>query len=150
MWATSSPWPALQTRSANDYAIVPSNSRQSLLSELLQLLIRSKTHTDLANRVRGLSIVLQDADIILPEKELIDQQKTELNEIVQGCHNLLEELNITLGRYQELDPGAKTSNGRHRRVWKRLNWDQKVIDGFRGRISSNILLLNTFLELISR
>ncbi|OBT51264.1 hypothetical protein VE04_08627 [Pseudogymnoascus sp. 24MN13] len=103
----------------------------------------------IASEVRGLSIVLQDADIILPEKELIDQQKTELNEIVQGCHNLLEELNITLDKYQELDPGAKTTNGRHRRVWKRLNWDQKVIDGFRGRISSNILLLNTFLELIS-
>ncbi|KFY24439.1 hypothetical protein V493_05229 [Pseudogymnoascus sp. VKM F-4281 (FW-2241)] len=102
----------------------------------------------IAIEVRGLSIVLQDADIILPEKELTSQQKAELDGIMQGCHDLLIELKLTLDKYQELDL-AKGSNGRSRKVWKRLTWDQKDIDGFRGRISSNILLLNTFLELIN-
>lgn len=120
------------------------------MSGLPQLLISSKTLTDLPNRVRSLSIVLQDADIVLPEKELTSQQKTELDGIVQGCNNLLEELQITLDRYQELDPGAKGPSGRSRKMWNRLTWDQKDIDGFRGRISSNIILLNTFLGLISR
>ncbi|KFY84554.1 hypothetical protein V500_09211 [Pseudogymnoascus sp. VKM F-4518 (FW-2643)] len=103
----------------------------------------------IATEVRSLSIVLQDVDIVLSERELTSQQKTELDGIVQGCYDLLEELKITLDRYQELEPGAKNSNGRSRKVWKRLTWDQRDIDGFRGRISSNIVLLNTFLELIT-
>ncbi|OBT72674.1 hypothetical protein VF21_08561 [Pseudogymnoascus sp. 05NY08] len=103
----------------------------------------------IATEVRSLSIILQDADIVLPERELTGQQKAELDGIVQGCHNLLEELKITLDKYQELDSGTKGSNGRSRKVWKRLTWDQKDIEGFRGRISSNIILLNTFLGLIS-
>ncbi|OBT62104.1 hypothetical protein VE03_09005 [Pseudogymnoascus sp. 23342-1-I1] len=103
----------------------------------------------IATEVRSLSIVLQDADIVLPERELTSQQETELEGIVQGCRDLLEELKITLDRYQELDSGAKGSSERSRKVWKKLTWDQKDIDAFRSRISSNIMLLNTFLGLIT-
>jgi hypothetical protein len=97
--------------------------------------------------VRSLSIVLQDADIALPERELTSQQKTELDGIGQGCRNVLEELENTLDRYQELDPSAKSSSGKSRRVWKRLTWEQKDIDVFRSRITANITLFNTFLGL---
>ncbi|KFX98618.1 hypothetical protein O988_04271, partial [Pseudogymnoascus sp. VKM F-3808] len=102
----------------------------------------------IATEVRSLSIVLQDADVVLAG-ELTSQQTTDLNGIVQGCHDLLEELQIKLDKYQELDPGAKGSNGRSGKIWKRLTWDQKEIEGFRVRISSNIILLNTFLDRIS-
>ncbi|KFX88524.1 hypothetical protein V490_07578 [Pseudogymnoascus sp. VKM F-3557] len=103
----------------------------------------------IATEVRSLSIVLQDADVFLPENELTSQQKTDLDGIVQGCRDLLEELQIALDKYQELDSGAKASSGRPRKMWKKLTWDQKEIEGFRGRISSNIMLLNTFLDRIS-
>ncbi|KFY37326.1 hypothetical protein V494_04800 [Pseudogymnoascus sp. VKM F-4513 (FW-928)] len=103
----------------------------------------------IAAEVRNLSIVLQDADVVLPEKELTSKQQIELDGIVQGCHDLLEELSVTLDKYQELDSSAKISSGRSRKLWKRLTWDQKEIDGLRARISSNIILFNTFLELIS-
>ncbi|OBT99017.2 hypothetical protein VE01_02493 [Pseudogymnoascus verrucosus] len=122
----------------------------SLANKIRQRLFDSpEQFKAIATEVRSLSIVLQDADIAVSERELTGQQKTELDGIVQGCHDLLEELKIALDRYQELDPDAKVSSGRSRKVWKRLTWDQKDIDGFRGRISSNIILLNTFLGLIS-
>jgi len=102
------------------------------------------------NRVRSLSIVLQDVDDVLPQRDLSNQQKTELDGIAQGCRNLLEELEKTLNRYQELDSSAKGSGGKPRMVWKRLKWNQKHIDGFRSRVTSNIMLFNTFLGRMTR
>ena len=97
------------------------------------------------NRVRSLSIVLQDAEVVVPHRDLTSQQKTELEEIGQRCGNILEELGKILDKYQELDSSSKTLGGKSRRVWKRLTWDQEEIDGARSRITSNVILLDTFL-----
>jgi peptidoglycan hydrolase CwlO-like protein len=101
-------------------------------------------------RVKSLSNVLRDVDDVLPQRDLTDQQKTELGEIVEGCRSVLKELEDTLDKYQELDSNIKGLGGRSRRVWKRLKWDQKDIDSFRNRITSNIALLNAFLGRITR
>lgn len=69
---------------------------------------------------------------------------------MQGCGELLKELEITLDKFQELDSSVKISGKRPKRVWRRLTWEQKDIDEFRGRILSNTILLNTFLGHISR
>lgn len=106
--------------------------------------------TNGTHRVRGLSIVLQDVQIDLSQRELTSQQKTKLDGIMQGCGDLLKALEITVDKFQELDSSAKIPGKRSKRVWKRLTWDQKDIDEFRGRISSNTILLNTFLGHISR
>jgi peptidoglycan hydrolase CwlO-like protein len=100
-------------------------------------------------RVRSLSIVLQDVEIVLPERELADAQQTQLDEITQGCRNVLEELEKTLDRYHEIDSSGKSFGEKSRRVWKRLKWDQKEIDGLRSRITSNTMLFNTFLGRLS-
>jgi len=107
----------------------------------------AETYTRIV-RVRCLSIVLQDVEIVLPERRLTSKQKSELDGIAQGCRNILDELEEILGRYQELDSSANYLGGMPRRVWKTLKWDLKEIDGIRGRISSNILLFNTFLTRI--
>ena len=97
------------------------------------------------NRVRSLSIILQDVEVVVPQRDLTSQQKTELEEIVQRCGNVLEELGKTLDKYQELDSSSKSLGGKSRRVWKRLTWDQEEIDRARSRITSNVMLLNTLL-----
>jgi hypothetical protein len=97
------------------------------------------------NRVRSLSIILQDVEVLVPQRDLTSQQKTELEEIVQRCGNVLEELGEILDKYQELDSRSKSLGGKSRRVWKRLTWDQEEIDGARSRITSNVMLLDTFL-----
>jgi hypothetical protein len=102
------------------------------------------------NRIRSLSIVLQDVEIVLPQRELASQQKTDLDGIANGCRSVLEELEAILNKNQELNFSAKSLSEKSRKVWKRLKWDQKDIDGFRGRITSNIILLNMFLGRITR
>jgi hypothetical protein len=104
----------------------------------------------LHDRVKNLSNVLRDIDDVLPHRDLPEQQKTEFGKIVQSCQAVFKELEETLDKYQELDPNTKGFAGRSRRVWKKLRWDQKDIDWFRSRITSNILLFNTFLGRISR
>lgn len=102
------------------------------------------------NRVRSLAIVLQDVEVVVPKRELTSEQKTELAGIAQGCRNVLKEIERTLDGYQELDSSGKSFGGKSRRVWKRFKWDQKDIDQFQSRITTNTTLLNTFLGRITR
>ena len=102
------------------------------------------------NRVKSLSIVLQDIDDILPARDLTSHQQTELRNVVKHCQSVLEELNKILVKFKELDPVAKGADGKPRRVWKRFRWDQEDIDELRNRILSNIILLNTFLTQVNR
>ena len=94
--------------------------------------------------------MLQNINTVLPQRQLTSQQTKELDDIAQGCHNVLCELKETLDNYQGLASSAKNLGGKFRRLLERLKWDQKDIDGFRSRIASNIILLNTFLEQINR
>jgi hypothetical protein len=100
--------------------------------------------------VKCLSNTLRDVDDVQSQRDLTDQQKHSLEEIAQGCNNVLEQLNKTLDRYQELDSSAKGICGKSRKVWKRLQWDQKDIDQFRSRITLNINAFGTFLGQITR
>lgn len=87
---------------------------------------------------------------MLPQRDLTDQQKSELCDISKRCHSVLEELNKKLNEFKELDTKTRSLYGKPQRVWKRLKWDQNDIDRFRSRVGSNILLFNTFLGRISR
>jgi hypothetical protein len=99
--------------------------------------------------VKTLSNILRDVDDIQSQRDLTGQQKQSLDEIAQECHSVLEELNKTLDKYQELDSSAKGIGGKSRKVWKRLQWDQKNIDQFRSRITLNISAFGTFLGQIT-
>lgn len=95
-------------------------------------------------RIRSLSIVLQDVEVILPERELTSQQKIELHDITDGCRNVLDKLEKTLGKYRELISVPESVDQRVKRIWKRLKWEPEDIRELRSRISSNITLLNAF------
>lgn len=100
--------------------------------------------------VKTLSNVLRDIDDVRSQRDLTGQQKQSLKEIAQGCCNVLEELNKILDKYQDLDSSAKCISGKSRKVWKRLQWDQKDIDQFRSQITLNISAFGTFLGQIIR
>jgi hypothetical protein len=97
-----------------------------------------------SNRVRSLSIVLQDADVAFPNRELDNKQKTDLEDIDKGCRNILDELQLLLDKNSELSSGSGSVGKRIKRVWKRLYWKPEDIDKLRSRISTNIGFLNTF------
>jgi hypothetical protein len=100
--------------------------------------------TILFNRVRSLLIVLQDAEVVLLEQEPNSQEKTDLKGIVDGCRNVLDELERTLDKYSELESKQKSVGKRVKRAWKRLMWEPEDIRALRGCINSNAILLNVF------
>jgi hypothetical protein len=105
----------------------------------------------LANRVRGLSIVLQDVDDQLPlSAREGGYQNPELDEISHGCHILLKELENELDKYRVVQYSGDDIQKKAISVWKRVSWDSKEIRELRDRLVSNMTLLQSFLSAISR
>ena len=102
------------------------------------------------NSVKVLSNVLRDVDDVLPERDLSNQEKKDLDEISRNCHDVLSQLKERLDKNVELDLKAKGISGKSRRMWKRFHWDQTEIDQFRHRVSLNITAFGTFLGRITR
>ncbi|RDW65706.1 ankyrin repeat domain-containing protein [Aspergillus mulundensis] len=105
--------------------------------------------------VKRLSNILRDIDDHEPADNLDDQQQKTLNEISQGCCDVLQDLIKTVARYDGLltdtrvgpRPGLRKAG---RRVWNRLTWDQAEIDSFRRRIDTNINAFGLFLTECNR
>lgn len=92
--------------------------------------------------------MLRDIDDFVTQQDLDDQKGLE---VAQGCAKVLEDLEETLDKYQELDPSTKRKGKteKTRRIWKRIQFDQTEIDRHRSRITLNIGALNTFLARIT-
>jgi hypothetical protein len=103
----------------------------------------------LIHRVRSLSIVIQDVDVVLSDCDPDAPQKADLQEITGNCHNILCDLEKTLDKYGELQTHGGNLGKRVKRVWKRLKWEPEDIRELRDRISSNVTLLNTYTTRIS-
>lgn len=112
----------------------------------MRILARRSIYADyhVQNRVRTLSIVLQDAAVALQNRELDIKQKRDLEDIDKGCRNVLDELQRILVKNIELGPESGVVGKRIKRVWKRLYWKQEDIDHLRSRVITNISLLNAF------
>jgi hypothetical protein len=67
-----------------------------------------------------------------------------LKDITASCRNVLEELEKVLDKYSELDSKPNNVGKKVMRAWKRLKFEPEDISELRSRISSNVILLNTF------
>ncbi|KAI9803499.1 MAG: hypothetical protein M1825_001842 [Sarcosagium campestre] len=104
----------------------------------------------IADEVRSLSIVANDVEVLLSDRELRIEQEAELKQIANGCRNVLNQLEHTLEEYDELKSGHGSVNKRAKRIWKRLKWEPEDIEQLRSRISTNIGLLNAFTSGLTR
>lgn len=96
-------------------------------------------------RIRSLSIVLQDAEVISYEQSLREGQQAEIHHIMDGCHNVLTALEKSLDENVEVASSGGCFNHRVGRMWKRLKWEPDDIRELQGRIASNVALLHAFL-----
>ncbi|KAI1451655.1 hypothetical protein F4805DRAFT_82906 [Annulohypoxylon moriforme] len=94
--------------------------------------------------VRSLTIILRDVDVALSDSEPNDEQKKNLQNIASGCQSVLNDLEKALGKYSELGSKERGINKTAKRAWKKLTWEPDDIRDLRGRITSNIALLNSF------
>jgi hypothetical protein len=100
-------------------------------------------------RVRSLSIVIQDTNVVLSVYELDVKQKTDLQEIAGSCYKILSDLEKTFDKYDELETYGGNLGKRVKRVWKKLKWEPEDIRELGDRIISNIILLNIYIIQIS-
>lgn len=82
--------------------------------------------------------------VVLPQRDLTDEQGKRLHSIADGCYSVLSKLEKTLDKYGELKSDPESVGKMVKRVWKRLKWEPEDITELRGRIISNISLLNAF------
>ncbi|KAK2762720.1 hypothetical protein FQN54_000894 [Arachnomyces sp. PD_36] len=109
----------------------------------------------MTNELRSLKIILDDVHIVLPQRNLTEEQAKELREIAEGCNNVLYALKQHLEKHQELNPNpngldAKSFRSRVQNGWERLRWDPKDVQELRLRITSNVSLVNSFYGALTR
>ena len=104
----------------------------------------------ISDEVQCLSNLLQDVDDIVPDGSLTQKHIADLKDNLHACKNLLNDLDITLDKYQMLDRSSpRTLGAKSQRIWKRLRWEPADIKELRTRLASNISLLNAFLGTIA-
>lgn len=102
----------------------------------------------LPNSVKELSNVLRDVEDL--KEDLTDDQIARLQNPTDSCRALIVDLEQLLDCSQELRKDGGKPGGRARRVWKRLEWDEKDVDDFRDRLNLAVNAFNLFLNSISR
>ncbi|KAL3459526.1 ankyrin repeat-containing domain protein [Aspergillus heterothallicus] len=104
-----------------------------------------RQYTAISDEVQSLTIVLTNTKNTLQGRKLGKERTADLEIVLRGCHNVLEELNVELERFFPSGQEGKWDRGKIRTAWDRLRWDQKAIDGFRGRLVFQVGVLNTFI-----
>ena len=90
-----------------------------------------------SNEVASLQLVLLRVQETINDKELSENNKDNLNTLVKGCNETLQELQALLKKYKSL--GTQS-----RRTWDRLRWGAEQVEGIRQRVISNTGLLTSF------
>ncbi|KAF3012972.1 hypothetical protein E8E14_004221 [Neopestalotiopsis sp. 37M] len=94
--------------------------------------------------VRNLAIVLGDVDVSLAAHDVSDDQKKNLSEIRESCRSVLEDSHNELSKYISLESTGRSLHERTKRAWKRVKWEPDDIRDLRGRVTANIVALNSF------
>ena len=92
---------------------------------------------NISNEVLSLHAVLKQLEEAIPLKSLSVSEQCRLSALTKGCNGVLEDLQKLVSKYDRL--GTKS-----RRTWDRLKYGQEDIQELRSRLTSNILLINTF------
>ncbi|KAI1835446.1 hypothetical protein DTO027I6_2827 [Penicillium roqueforti] len=103
----------------------------------------------ISREVRGLAIILQDVDVQLLGHDTNDQQQNQLGQISHSCVILLNELQNALEKYKLVEYSGTSIHKKARGIWKRIVWEPEDISELRGRLMSNVILLQSFLSAIS-
>lgn len=82
--------------------------------------------------------------------ELRDEQKAQLKEILSGCQDVLQALEEKMKKYNALKPDPKGPLKKMERGWRRVRWKPEDIRELRSRISSNVGLLDTFIDRLTQ
>ena len=92
---------------------------------------------NVSGEVVSMHVVLKETEELVAESDLDKDRTSQLQHLVDGCQNVLEELEQLLGRYRSL--GTKSQ-----RTWDRLKWGHENIANIRSRLVSNTTMLSAY------
>ena len=94
----------------------------------------------IADEVRSLHIIIKKAAQHFDSSTLSNDSRQEGQEVLQGCQNVLEELDTLIVKYNSLASG---STGK---VLQRIKLGSEDIAALRARLTSNTTLLSSFIQ----
>jgi peptidoglycan hydrolase CwlO-like protein len=94
--------------------------------------------------------VLEDVAQTMSERELSEKQRSDLYSLMQGCRNVLKDLDTILDKYKDLGASSQNLKARSQRAWNKVRWDQDQITELRHRIVSNMAILDAFNTSLTR
>ncbi|RPB18681.1 hypothetical protein L211DRAFT_692424 [Terfezia boudieri ATCC MYA-4762] len=96
---------------------------------------------NISNEIKSLHIIVDRHKDEFRDKTLNLDEERQLREILQGCTDVLEDLDKLRVKYMRLGSAQSSS----RQAIHRIKWSQENIVELRARLASNITLLNTFI-----
>ena len=96
---------------------------------------------NISDEIKSLHIIINRDKDKLQDKILNSDEQMELREILQGCTNVLGDLDKLRTKYMGLGSDQSSSS----RAIGRIKWSQENIAELRARLTSNTMLLNAFI-----
>ena len=97
--------------------------------------------SNISDEIKSLHIIVDRHKDEFQNKTLNPDEETQLREILQGCTNVLEDLDRLRIKYMSLGSAPGSSP----QAIDRIKWSQENVAELRARLSSNTALLNTFI-----
>ncbi|PVH84539.1 ankyrin [Cadophora sp. DSE1049] len=97
-----------------------------------------ESFNNISAEVLSLHAVLKEVEEALSEEPLTDSKQRSLATISNGCQSVLQDLQALVVKYESL--GSQS-----RRTWDRMRWGSNDIAELRARLTSNTMMLTTFL-----
>ena len=99
-----------------------------------------RNYSQISGEVKSLQIIIKNAVKHFESITLSDDDQREGQEILEGCRNVLEDLNSLIEKHSDLASPKK------RQVFKRVGLGVEDITALRVRLISNTVLLNGFIQ----
>lgn len=100
---------------------------------------------DLSAELKTFSTVLQDTEVDLTASELDSRQIEALESTLSSAREFLKDLQIFIDKNKEIPNSAGSkATVNLKRIWKRVNFDQRDVSKFRHQITSIISGLQMF------
>ena len=96
---------------------------------------------NISDEINPLHIIVDKHKYKFYNKTLTLEEQTQLREILQGCRNVLGDLDKLHTKYI----GLGSAQGSSSKVVDCIKWTQENIAELRARLTSNTTLLNTFI-----
>ena len=97
-------------------------------------------YRNIADEVKSLHIIIEEAAQHFKSTTLSDRKQQGGKEVLEGCENVLKDLDALIKKYNTL-ASANTSQ-----VFRRIKLGTEDIVTVRARLTSNTTLLNSFIQ----